>query len=94
MRVHASTGSARTVLKPFALIVESLSDFTAANPTVPSAMIAGEFSGGTNLSNSGEQLTFINNTVRYLEAGDPAAKCLLVACKKVTIRNNQYIQER
>jgi len=52
------------------------------------------FSDAVMAARSVEGLTFINNTVRYLEAGDPAAKCLLVACKKVTIRNNQYIQER
>jgi inosine-uridine nucleoside N-ribohydrolase len=53
------------------------------------------FSGSSDAvmaARSVEGLTFINNTVRYMEPDDPAARYLLVACRKGTIRNNHYRQ--
>jgi inosine-uridine nucleoside N-ribohydrolase len=53
------------------------------------------FSGSSDAvmaARSVEGLTFINNTVRYIKPGDPAERCMLVACKKVTIRDNHYIK--
>ncbi|MDO6429300.1 right-handed parallel beta-helix repeat-containing protein [Flavitalea sp. BT771] len=52
------------------------------------------FSDAVMAARSVKGLSFINNIVRYTEPGDPAARCLLVACRQVTIRNNQYLQKR